>query len=152
MGNNSRNLGLVFMKKKRNWIKGLDRIAILMAIPIAILGFSYSFNAYSNKHSFKSKIQASLDAGYSKYEIYDYLKKTDKFTKDICYLEKEKHLSPDKVLDTLSKDKYSQKIVFFLVGIAEGSSFGLITILSIGFTTRIIPKILTWIKKGFMDV
>jgi hypothetical protein len=32
-----------------NWIKGFDRVALLLAIPIAVLGFSYSSKQYAKK-------------------------------------------------------------------------------------------------------
>ena len=36
---------------KKNWIKGLDRIAILLAIPIAVFGFLFTEKKYSEKKS-----------------------------------------------------------------------------------------------------
>jgi len=37
--------------KKKNWIKGFDRITVLVAIPVAIWGGFYSCNRYSEDNS-----------------------------------------------------------------------------------------------------
>lgn len=51
---------------KKNWIKGLDRIAILLAIPIATIGGYYSSNVITKSQSvwvyFTSEDDAELEA------------------------------------------------------------------------------------------
>ena len=181
------------MKKKRNWIKGLDRIAILLAIPIALFGFSYGVNKYSKQKSIdvyyteKDKLRAE-----KRYELLSEEEKEGKMIPRFQFIggddgivangkeELERLTVISDMLkfaieravkqggdlnDTLISKKtfwkmncdddelclIPRKFKRYAVGGGGALGFALITILSVGVTTRCVPRTVRWIKKGFKD-
>ncbi len=159
--------------KKVNWIKGLDRIAILLVIPIAILGFFYFSNQYAK---IKAKNVYLLEEDYlraKEFKLYNaqtnvYDKELDELTKQsialhICAKERiiknGGDLKGELVNANLKQIGYvptiEEQIIYLIprkskrysVGILGSLVFSLIAALSIGLTTRSIR----WIKKGFYE-
>ena len=87
---------------KKNWVKGLDRIAILLAIPIAIFGFFFTYNQYI-KNNFKYKFEKSLETGYSRKEIYNYIRIKSVYSNRILQYEKAGY-SINQIMDFLENE------------------------------------------------
>lgn len=184
----------------KNWPRGFDRIAILLAIPIAVWGFKYSSEKYeiskevmitltkNEDFCLKNKCLSSLD---EKPDIFDQILCENFFgfpkqngiiaqgRKELQKI-KEKNIHLKNILDRViqeggdpkgtlieKKEKWvlddnkdekveiksiyliPSKFKCYIAGTYGAFGFALITILSIGLITRIIPKTIKWVKEGF---
>ncbi len=161
------------MKKKRNWVKGFDRIAILLAIPIAIFGFSFTVKKYSEKkavrvfaaqHHFDRlfdiiELTESLGLSESNKIIAHGRKALMKISEDLnikfrlgkAYA---KGGDPHGSLVIDSDDfiiLIPRRSKRYAAGVGGALGFALITILSIALPVRIISKTIKWIGKGFNE-
>ena len=142
---------------KKSWIKGLDRIAILLAIPIAIYGFCLSYFTYLEKQNIRLKIEESLNEGYTEEEIYKFLKTTKKYREKVFAAEGQA-TSPKLIIDLLIKadsqeqERLPKKLFGYAVGACGAIKFALLTILSIGVTTRGVPRVVRWVREGVKTI
>jgi len=177
---------------KKNWIRGFDRIAILLAIPIAVLGFLYSSKKYSEKKAMNVYyIEEDAQKEEKFYKAFPEEKKKDTFLIGSRYIDGPKGILADGKNELKRSSDQCMQLKFALeraakaggdpngtlvnkktfgignkeyglclmprkskryaVGACGAIGFAFLTILSIGLSTRGIPRIVKWIKEGFKD-
>jgi hypothetical protein len=148
---------------KKNWVKGLDRIAIIIAMPIAI-GFGIYQSSKYNKnnrlwafqperltgnymlepavHDFK--LESARSWGYSDREIIDgFNSLNDSRAPRIEQgLKKGFHLRDLKIISP-------SKAELFIVGLLWAMGAGIISVLAVSVSTRGIPRTFRWLQNGF---
>lgn len=148
---------------KKNWIKGLDRIGVVIAIPIAIFFGIYMSNEFTaNNTLFSSRPQIAAlnymmspnvqDAqlgllrswGYSDSEIVEYVNNVNKLRAPELAegLKKGFRLNDLKIISPGIPTR-------IIVGLLWAVGTGIITVLAISVSTRGFPRTFRWLKSGF---
>lgn len=148
---------------KTNWIKGLDRIAVVIAIPIALFFGFYKASEYKNKKQLFAFQPELLTLNYMMDPaVYDFsLKKvrnwglTDRQVMDYCNdyndsrapqieqgIKKGFNLKDLKIASPC-------KMELFLVGLLWTLGVAIISVFAVAVTTRGIPKTIRWLNEGF---
>lgn len=178
--------------KKKNWIRGLDRIALLTAIPAAIFGTYYCSKDYTESKAvsvyltndeeeqldliYKTKLQPTISDYVEARQIFDYPNSNGIVANGEEELQQQalKHPFGKQVLDrafyqggdpkgTLVEngrfglsygpaDELSlipPKSERYAIGALGAIVFSMTLILGVGLSTRIISRVIQWLKDGF---
>jgi hypothetical protein len=151
---------------KKNWIKGLDRVALVIAVPIAIFFGIYMSGKFTNDNRlFSSCPQIAMlhytmtsnvqdyspvrlniwrSCGYSDCEILEYLKDINKtHAPELAEgLNKGIRLVDLKVISPGTPAR-------ILVGILWAITAGITSVLAVSGSTRGFPKTFRWLQSGF---
>jgi hypothetical protein len=150
---------------KKNWIKGLDRVAVLLAIPCAILFGIYKSHSYENNNTlwlfYPDRITEGYMMkpavnnlplenarnwwGYSDRELVEFInfKNQSRVPQIENGLKKGFHLRD---LKSVSPSKTE----LFVVGLLWAIGAAIIFVLMVGITTRGVPRTFLWLKNGFL--
>ena len=148
---------------KKNWIKGLDRTAILIAIPIAIFCGIYKSNAHTNSKTLwvfqpervsweymlapsiqKANIERIRTLGFEDRELVNYFNLVNDYRVPQLEigLRKGFRLHDLQVIKPCLTER-------FIIGALWGIGAAIISVLGVAVTTRGIPRTIRWLKNGF---